>query len=209
MKSSPITPLAQKASLFFFALLWAAFVIYKNESLTFNADSLMQLPAAYGVYVICTEIFKRWLWRLSFLRGWIVRIPNIQGTWSGTLQTTWKDADGNTPGPIPITFAVRQTLDSVSCRLYTQESGSYSTSAQIEEDDASGIFRLHFSYLNTPKSSVQHRSEIHAGAADLQIIEKPSKRLAGNYWTSRKSTGDMELTFKSSEIAQQFEDELA
>lgn len=43
--------------------------------------------------------------------------------------------------------------------------------------------------LNTPKAEVRHRSEIHYGTAML-YVDNP-KVLKGQYFTDRKSTGDM------------------
>jgi len=52
--------------------------------------------------------------------------------------------------------------------------------------------------------AVRERSEIHDGAAILKIIRKPDFILTGEYWTSRKTRGDIKLKFESREIQEQF-----
>ena len=41
------------------------------------------------------------------------------------------------------------------------------------------------------------RSAIHDGAAILRFISEPEKSLKGEYWTSRKTTGDINVKFIS------------
>ena len=43
--------------------------------------------------------------------------------------------------------------------------------------------------LNTPKSEFRHRSEIHYGTATLCLSD--TKELNGQYYTDRKTIGDM------------------
>ena len=88
--------------------------------------------------------------------------------------------------------------------MYTDESDSFSNTAQINEDDDSGIFRLSYNYTNRSKANVRDRSAIHDGASILKIIRKPNKCLEGEYWTSRKTRGDINLIFESKNITEKF-----
>ncbi len=88
--------------------------------------------------------------------------------------------------------------------MYSAESSSWSNTAQISEDDDSGTLRLSYNYTNRPKAAIRERSEIHDGAAILRIIKAPTLTLEGEYWTSRKTTGDMRLIFKSRKISDGF-----
>jgi len=51
---------------------------------------------------------------------------------------------------------------------------------------------------------VRERSEIHDGAAMLQVIKTPDFSLEGEYWTSRKSTGEMKFKFESKLTVEKF-----
>ncbi len=88
--------------------------------------------------------------------------------------------------------------------MYTDESDSFSNTAQINEDDESGIFRLSYNYTNRSRANVRDRSAIHDGAAILKVITEPEKVLKGEYWTSRKTTGDISVKFVSRKLAESF-----
>jgi hypothetical protein len=125
------------------------------------------------------------------------------------LQTTWVDPKtGKVPSPIPLVLVIKQSFDFVSCVMYTQESSSFSNAAQISEDDESGIYSLSYNYTNKPDASIRGRSAIHDGAALLTFAKSPKKILKGEYWTSRKTTGSIELHFKTKELLECFPDNL-
>ena len=85
------------------------------------------------------------------------------------------------------TLEIRQTLTLIHITLITDESKSRSLSASI--DEILGEVQLTYCYLNTPKSEYRERSEIHYGTATLSITG--SKTLEGQYYTDRKTRGDM------------------
>jgi hypothetical protein len=189
-----------------FILIWVVVLMVSNIPLVIGWKSIKILPDVFTIYVILVLIFTTWAWRLSIFKGWLVPFPDLQGTWKGTLQSTWIDPkSGQTVPPKSVTLAIKQTFSSISCTMYTEESDSYSTAAQIIEDDESGIFRLSYNYTNRPRANVRDRSAIHDGAAILKIIIKPELKLEGEYWTSRKTTGDISVQFASKKIAQDFQ----
>jgi len=138
-------------------------------------------------------------------QGWLVPFPLIQGTWRGTLSSTWTNPETNQyPAPIPMILVVRQTFLTVSCTLFTAESESRSYSASIHIDEDSGEVRLVYSYTNRPRTTIRDRSPIHDGTVSLQILGNPPKELRGEYWTSRKTTGEINLTLSSKSLAHSF-----
>lgn len=104
---------------------------------------------------------------------------------------------------IPATLAIKQTFNKIDCFLFTEESSSYSTAAEINLDQGENLY-LNYNYTNRSRASVRERSEIHDGAAILQIIKNPNHSLEGEYWTSRKTTGEMKFEFKSKLVAEKF-----
>jgi len=99
--------------------------------------------------------------------------------------------------PIPAILVIRQDFLSISCAMHTKESDSYSTAALISLDDENGRLRLSFTYTNRPKATARDRMAIHYGAAILQIDNGPRRSLEGEYWTSRRTTGEISLRFRS------------
>jgi hypothetical protein len=120
--------------------------------------------------------------------------PDLNGTWEGTLVSTWIDPETKKPPPIPVTIWIRQTLFSVSIKLRTGDSTSRSTRCVLEAEPDAGRFRVWYSYDNRPRAEVAHRSWRHEGVAWLEMdIDADPSRLAGQYYTDRRTTGDVNV----------------
>jgi hypothetical protein len=147
------------------------------------------------VLAIAAELSWRWVWRKIPLLS-RKAFPDLNGKWTGTLQSTWKDPDtGQSIAPIPTEITVRQGLFSTSVSLKTAESESHSTRCILERLADIGRFRIWYSYNNDPIARVRHRSSPHEGVAFLESDpDKGSDSLTGRYYTARKTTGDIEVT---------------
>lgn len=140
--------------------------------------------------------FGQWLWRWRVCKP-LVPFPDLDGTWTGTLQTTREDPKtGKRPGPIPVMLVIRQTLFDIHCDMRTAEMASDSYSSDFVLN-AERTRRLVYSYQSEPKATVIHRSEPHDGTAKLDIIDGPPRELRGKYWSSRQTTGEVVLRFHS------------
>ena len=180
--------------------IWAAVLYISKIGLAISWDAVKQLPAVVTVYTILSYIFTKWLWRLPLLQGWLVPFPDLEGTWQGEIRSTWRDpkSDQQLP-PLPVILVIKQSFLSISCAMHAIESDSYSTAAQFSQDD-DGTLRLSFNYTNRPKATVRDRIAIHDGAAILRIVGRRRRTLEGEYWTSRRTTGDISLKFSSREL---------
>src|ERR1700733_1979960 len=119
--------------------MWGAILYLTNTPLAINWEAIKKLPDVVTVYVVSSFVFAKWLWRLPIFRGWLVPFPDLQGTWVGELQSTWKNPEtGHRIPALRMIVVIRQTFSSVSCTLFTKESESYSTAAQITRDEESG-----------------------------------------------------------------------
>lgn len=121
--------------------------------------------------------------------------PDLTGTWTGQLISTWKDpTTGSAIPPIPVTVWIRQGIFSTSIKLRTGESTSYSTRCLLEADQEAGRFRFWYSYDNNPRAEYRHRSARHEGVAWLELdLDTDPERLIGCYYTDRKTSGDIDL----------------
>ena len=189
-----------------FVAIWGGLLYVSNVEFVIGWEAIKKLPEVITIYVILALIFTKWAWRFPIFKGWLVPFPDLEGTWKGTFQSTWIDPGSDQKIPAKaITLVIKQTFSSISCVIYTDESDSYSTTAQINEDDESGVFRLSYNYINRSRANVRDRSAIHDGAAILKVILEPNKKLEGEYWTSRKTTGDISVEFISRKLTQTFE----
>ncbi len=139
--------------------------------------------------------YWRDLWRrFPQLNRWV--FPDLNGVWTGKLVSTWVNPDTKaSPPPIDTAITIRLSLFGVSVVLKTGESTSISSREFLQAFRETGRYRIWYAYQNTPKAQVGHRSGPHDGMAWLEVDfdDKPN-RLEGLYYTSRKTTGDIDVT---------------
>lgn len=189
--------------------IWAGLLYLLDLELSSTWDALKQLPTVISIDLGLGLLFVKWGWKYRIFQGWLILFPVIEGTWQGNLQTTWKDPEtGNTPGPIPIILVIKQSFLETTAVMHSQEmtSRSYATDLLIDGDRA--LRRLVYTYTSTPHATVRYRSTPHDGTTVLDIVDNPNRMLRGTYWTDRKTTGNISLTFRSHELLEQFPDDL-
>lgn len=153
-----------------------------------------------GVLMLLLAAFDTVLWRLPFLQGWLVKRPDLRGTWRATIESRWMNPETRkSPDPIEGYMVVRQSFSSISLRLMTDESRSEMLGAEILRSD-DGTYRVVGVYRNEPKLSVRHRSPIHNGGLVLQVTGAPAVGLEGTYWTDRDSSGEILLGERRAEL---------
>jgi hypothetical protein len=186
-------------------LIWLLLLSLSGVQLQATWIAFKQLPTVLSIEVILWGLFAKWGWRYKIFQGWLVPFPYLQGTWRGKLSSTW--INPNTQHqfePIDVILVVRQTFINIHCTLMTEESESSSYSASIHIDPDSNERQLVYSYSNKPRTSIRDRSPIHDGTASLLVIGKPPRKLRGEYWTNRKTTGEISLEFTSRSFADCF-----
>jgi hypothetical protein len=159
------------------------------------------LPKVVTLEVLVIGLFSAYLWKWRIFKGWLVPFPNLSGTWKGTIQTTWVDPlTNNRPAPIPVILTIKQSFFKVSCVMRTKEMTSRTITSDFVLDKDNQLKRLFYSYESNPQPTVKDRSPQHCGTIYFDIIEEPSKQLIGEYWTGRKTTGNVKLDFWKSNL---------
>lgn len=188
-------------------VIWVVVLRATGTPLSINWEAVKKLPDVVTIFVIISFAFTKWFWRWYTFKGWLVKVPDLQGTWEGELQSTWEN-----PGtkqripPLRLILVIRQTFSTISCTMFTNESESYSRAAQIGVDEETGAISLSYNYTNRSKANIRDRSPIHDGAAHLKVVTVPSRMLEGEYWTGRRTTGQVTLTFHSCQLLESFPD---
>ncbi len=140
------------------------------------------------VATICS-LFISWAWKLRVFRGWLVPFPCLSGRWIGEIKAVYNGKQMT----IPTEANINHTFFNIQIKIRTGESSSISTCGGFDIDKDRGLNNLIYTYQNTPKVAVREHSEIHFGTARVEINDDAT-RLDGEYWTSRKTIGDIVFT---------------
>lgn len=169
--------------------MWVAICIFAIRCFASRGDLLVN-PSVYTLYGFAGEaigltaflmlLYERWFWRYNPCE----KTPALKKSYTGILKSSYDGKEREA------SLEIKQTLLSVRVTLTSGESKSNSLSASI--DEIHGEKQLTYCYLNTPKSEFRYRSEVHYGTAML-CVDNPNK-LTGQYYTDRKTIGDMEFT---------------
>lgn len=176
--------------------LFLALVKFQKIELLDFISVLKLIPKVVSIDLLLVAAFSSYLWRWKILHSWLVPFPNLNGTWKGSIQTTWVDPVSNErPAPIPTILTIEQSFFKISCVMRTAEMTSRSIMADFVLDKENQIKKLSYTYDSNPIATVKERSPQHLGTMIFDIIEKPKQKIEGEYWTARKTTGHIEMTF--------------
>jgi hypothetical protein len=174
------------------AVIWAALLVLGDVVLPMGF--FKPLSKVVGILVLLLGAFEVWLWKWVIFRGWLVKRPNLIGTWRAQLRSSWVDpSSGKTLDVIDAFLVVQQTYSTCRTKLLTEESTSEQLGCELTR--LPDGYRLSAVYRNEPKIFVQGRSRIHHGAVLLAVHNHPVS-LEGHYWTDRQTSGELRTTSK-------------
>lgn len=187
-------------------VVWAAMLAVEGVAL--KTAYLRPYSVVVGVTVVAMIGYERWFWRWPGLRR-LAHRPDLQGTWSGVLRSSWIDpATGQTVPPILVYLAITQTFSTVAPRLLTAESSSESVAGSLTVARNATPAIVWSTYINTPGVLIQGRSRTHHGALRLEVHGAPD-RLTGTYWTDRSTAGEIVLDRRTRSVHTSFTDAAA
>ena len=180
-------------------LLYSAFgvcaVLFLLHGVRLKKEWLNDVSLAVGIALFGAGLFERALWKWRPLGKLLQAIPNVSGTWKGTIQSSWTDPKmGRTLPLIETYFSIHQTAYSFKLKTMTREGAAETIGSEVVKT-RHGEHRITGVYVNEPKIFVRKRSPIHYGAILLAISEN-AKELRGTYWTDRSTAGEMVLRHK-------------
>lgn len=191
------------------ALLWLALAYIRGLNLADPIAFFGLLPQVAFIDLIIAAAFVKWGWRHPIFQGWLVPFPDLTGTWIGEICSDYEPEPGKRLTPIPTMLTITQNFFQVSCVMHTGEmkSRSYSEGFQVDHDRQ--LKQLSYIYTSKPDLPHADRSRPHDGTAVFDIInDGETRRLEGRYWTERKTTGEINLTFSRTEILDRLPDDL-
>ncbi len=166
------------------------FLITQNLSNIDLQKAITHISTTITINIALWTMFIKWFWKWKIFYPWLVQIPNLSGKWEGTLKSNWNDCKLE---PIPIEMTITQSFLHIQIKIKTGESRSHSIGSSFDIDEERGHQQLFYSYVNTPKAGVRGRSAIHYGTSLLNFEGFNVDTLEGEYWTSRETTGELEL----------------
>lgn len=153
-------------------------------------DAVQLLGQSLTVTVILMKLFDKYAWKWKLVRR-IHDVPVLSKTYVGTIYSSYEEKDDgkNVKAERSGHLHVYQTFTKTVVELTTKESSSRSVMSYLGKDQ--GGARLIYTYQNDPSIDIQERSPIHYGTAVLRVNAAGS--LKGFYFTTRKTTGEMEF----------------
>ncbi len=167
------------------------------------------LPLVVFLDALSVGVFSKYLWKYKVFKNWLVPFPNLNGTWKGTIHTTWIDPETkHRPDPIPAIITINHSFSNISCVMRTAEMSSYSFQSSFLIDKENQVKKLLYSYSSKPIPTVKDRSPQHDGSVEFDIIEVPVLKLVGDYSTTRKTTGHIKMEYWKKDKLEEYPDEL-
>lgn len=164
------------------------------------------ISSALTCTILFWAFFFRWGWKLRLL-NLIFPKPNINGTWVGKLTSDWKDANGNTVGPLDFVIVVRQSFLHIHATTFTVSFVARTYAESLILDNARGLKQL--VYLYAQDKTALGEDNNREGAAELRIVESDTTTLTGRYWSNAKTNGRIEVERVSLKYAEDFQSAMA
>ena len=160
-----------------------------------NPPFWLETLSPLGAYGLLYAWFNNSAWKWKFFRiiGLVI-YPDLNGRWSGTQISTFKEDGKNVE--TETCLEIKQNFSRIIVKAFYPKSESKSVVAvfaQFGEDTY-----LYYTYDNDPNSLKTGTMQNHKGTSKLIYLPK-DKKLIGSYFNSIGNTGDISLKFENSE----------
>lgn len=183
------------------AFLWISIAIYSDIDLSNVFGFMLILPKVITIDLILVSIFAKWMWKWRIFQKWLVPFPDLNGTWEGFIKSSWLNPKTKKYlNQIPAILTIKQSFFKINCVMHTSEMKSISYSENLIFNNEKQIRKLIYNYASKPRILLSDRSIYHEGTICFDIIGNPPNKLKGEYWTNRKTNGEIMLSFKSKNI---------
>lgn len=186
------------------ALVWGALLLIQGTEI--SPGFFSPITNITGILLILFGIFNKWAWRWKIFYPWLVKKPYLQGTWKGAIISDLVDPITlKSIEPLEVYMVIVQDYAKVNAFLLSRNSRSELLSGEIIKK-LEGDFQFIYIYRNTPKLLLREKSPIHFGGVILDIAIKPKLFLEGQYWTDRKTKGQLVFELFSKDRFSTFEE---
>jgi hypothetical protein len=145
-------------------------------------DWIGAVSEAVSFSLVVATVYNKWAWKINFLD----KTPRIYGQYSGTIYYNYNGQQKKKSTKVEI----KQTYLKVRVKIKTNEITSNTITSDMVEEN--GEYILYYTYITNPQSQYSDENPIQYGTCRLMLSEK--NKLIGQYWTSRKTKGDIKLS---------------
>ncbi len=145
-------------------------------------------PSVMGFFGFLYVVFDRYLWHLSHGQYYLSAIPDLRGTWVGTIRSSHDEQV-----KVSAVLHIRQTWTGILITLETEGSRSVSLMAMLNSS-SSAQAGLAYEYLNEPATFSPETMVPHRGVAHLRLGGDGSI-LKGDYYSGRGRQNLGSMTF--------------
>ena len=192
------------------ALLWWGTLVRQDTPVTWeHGKPFTVVVSALGILWI---VFDRFLWRFRLLQGWLVKRPDLRGTWRVELQSSYINPKTGQRVPTIVCYmGVEQTLSELKMHLMTPESESWSIASHIRPSPSGNGYQAICVYNNKPNIHLRDKriSEMHItelSSSILMVLVFGPTPFTAEYWTDRKTMGTMDFNSRVDKVFTLFED---
>lgn len=173
---------------FLTVVIWFLINYLSGNNLTF--EILKPFGTTAGILILLYNLFDLYIWKFPYVNPYLVKKPDISGTWKIKLVSNWINPETNKRNePSTIYLAVKQTFSTVHIRVYTKNSESEEFFSQIVRTNDER-YKLISVYQNIPQRIFREKSPIHMASFIKYINGDKDKSLKGSYWTDRGTAGE-------------------
>jgi hypothetical protein len=146
------------------------------------------LRIASGLAVgLSIALFAAWRW-IPALQKFV--FPYLGGRWKGIIRFP----NGDTEDQRSATMDIKHTPFGLTLLLDSDESTSWTLSAQADRNPDFDRFRIFYIYLNERKEGVPGARERYRGVAIMRVEPGRPFKLFGDYFTETDRRGRIEMT---------------
>ena len=189
--------------IFLLSLVFGGLLIINGVAVEISWIRFWGPSVTFVMFLLST--FDLFFWK--FFPESLIKRPKIYGTWQGTIHSNWTNPETDKQiDPIECYTAIHQTFSTVSYRQMTVESTSDLVAKEIILSSAN-VFQLVGVYFNESRILIRDkgRNPIHYGGIRMNVVGSPVTKLTGEYWTSRNTIGELNLTERRKKIFHDFQ----
>ncbi len=146
------------------------------------------------VTVIFYLAFSRWFWKNSLFQGWLIKLPDLTGTWLGEeISYTFTEDSPNS-----VCVSIDHEFEKMTFTARHKGSENTVLAAQLAKDDVSNCVKLIVTYENRRVGQGSRHTSPHLGCY-VMTLKRPKNeksateqwKLEGDYWTNKsRQTSD-------------------